>query len=74
MSSHRVMEIGSKIAIHLLAVVAGVALILIGLLFSVPIVGLILGIPIGLAGVLLGLWGLFGVEGRKAVVPRSTGS
>ena len=56
------MEIGSKIAIHLLAVVAGVVLILIGLLFSVPIVGLLLGVPIGLAGVLLGLWGLFGVQ------------
>ena len=74
MDNHHVMEIGSKIAIHLLAVVAGVVLILIGLLFSVPIVGLLLGVPIGLAGVLLSLWGLFGVSNQKSVTPRSTGS
>jgi len=35
----------------------------------VPMVGLPLGIPIGLAGVLICLWGLFGRTTQKPVTP-----
>ncbi len=69
MDKHQLTETGSKIAGHLLAVITGVILILIGLLLSVPMVGLPLGIPIGLAGVLICLWGLFGRTKQKPVAP-----
>ena len=69
MDNHQLTETGGKLATHLLAVIAGLILVMIGLLLSVPIVGLPLGIPIGLAGVLICLWGLFGRTTRKPVVP-----
>ena len=72
MNNHQLTETGSKIASHLLAVVAGVIMILIGLLLSVPMVGLPLGIPIGLAGVLICLWGLFGTSPQRAIEPLTT--
>ena len=69
MNNHQLTETGSKIASHLLAVIAGLTLVMIGLLLSVPMVGLPLGIPIGLAGVLICLWGLFGTTTQKPVAP-----
>ena len=69
MKNHQLTETGSKIASHVLAVIAGVILIMIGLLLSVPMVGLPLGIPIGLAGVLICLWGLFGTTKQKPAAP-----
>ena len=69
MDNHQLTETGTKIASHLLAVIAGLILVLIGLLLSVPMVGLPLGIPIGLAGVLICLWGLFGTTTQKPVTP-----
>jgi len=62
-------DTGSKIASHVLAVIAGLILVMIGLLLSVPMVGLPLGIPISLAGVLICLWGLFGTATQKPVAP-----
>ena len=41
----------------------GLVLVITGLGLSVTMVGLPLGLPIGLAGVLVGLWGLFGTVG-----------
>ncbi len=69
MDNHQLTEAGSKIASHLLAVIAGVCMILVGLLLSVSMVGLPLGIPIGIAGLLIGLWGLFGRATRKPATP-----
>src|SRR5271157_4492195 len=69
MNYHQLTKTGSKIAGHMLAVIAGLILIMIGLLLSVPMVGLPLGIPIGLAGVLICLWGLFGITKQKPVTP-----
>jgi len=64
-----VTKIGSKIAGHVLAVIVGLILIMIGLLLSVPMVGLPIGFPIGLFGVLICLWGLFGTTTQKPVTP-----
>ena len=64
MTNHQLAETGGKLATHMLAVIAGVILILIGLFLSIPMIGLPLGIPIGLAGVLVFLWGLFGTVGK----------
>jgi len=66
MTNHQLAETGGKLATHMLAVIAGVILILIGLFLSIPMIGLPLGIPIGLAGVLVFLWGLFGTMGKSA--------
>ena len=40
MDNHQLTKTGSKIASHLLAVIAGLILVMIGLLLSVPMVGL----------------------------------
>jgi hypothetical protein len=69
MSNHQLAETGGKVATHILAVIAGVILVVIGLFLSVPMIGLPLGIPIGLAGVLVCLWGLFGTTAKKPMTP-----
>jgi hypothetical protein len=66
MNTHHLVETGSKIAIHTLAFIVGLVLVVTGLGLSVTMVGLPLGIPIGLAGVLVCLWGLFGTTAKKA--------
>jgi hypothetical protein len=68
-NNHQIAEAGSKIAIHTLAVIAGLVLVVTGLGLSVTMVGLPLGLPIGLAGVLVCLWGLFGTITQKPAVP-----
>ena len=69
MDNHQLTKTGSRIASHLVAVIAGLILVMIGLLLSVPMVGLPLGIPIGLAGVLICLWGLAGTTAKKSLTP-----
>ncbi len=71
MNTHRLTETGSNIALHTVALLAGVILLILGLGLVMTIWGLLLGIPIGLAGVLLCLWGLFGREATESVPPRS---
>jgi hypothetical protein len=69
MNHHHIAETGSKIAIHTLAVIVGLVLIITGLGLGVTMVGLPLGLPIGLAGVLACLWGLFGTVAQKPAAP-----
>ena len=64
-------EIGSNIALHTLALLASVVLMILGLGLVMTIWGLLLGIPIGLAGVLLCLWGLVGRAATESGPPRS---
>ena len=71
MNTHRLMETGSDITLHALALLAGVILVILGLGLGATIWGLLLGIPIGLAGVLLCLWGLFGRAATESGPPRS---
>jgi hypothetical protein len=71
MNTHRLTETGISIALHTLALLAGVILVILGLALVVTIWGLLLGIPIGLAGFLLCLWGLFGRAAAKSAPPRS---
>jgi hypothetical protein len=71
MGGHQLVETGSKIAIHTVALIVGLALIVSGLGLSVTMVGLPLGLPIGLVGVLLCLWSLFGsADPKRAEPPR----
>ena len=71
MNTHRLTETGSNIALHTLALLAGVILVILGLGLGVTIWGTLLGIPIGLAGVLLCLWGLVGRAATESRPPRS---
>ena len=70
MNTHRLMQTGSNIAIHTVALLAGVILVIFGLGLGVTIWGFLLGVPIGLAGVLLCLWGLFGRAATESGPPR----
>ena len=58
-------------AVTLLDTNAGVILVILGLGLGVTMWGLLLGIPIGLAGVLLCLWGLYGRAATESGPPRS---
>jgi hypothetical protein len=71
MNTHRLTQAGIDIAIHTLALLAGVFLVILGLGLTMTIWGLLLGIPIGLAGFLLCLWGLFGRAATESRPPRA---
>jgi hypothetical protein len=71
MNTHRLMETGINIAVHTLALLAAVVLMILGLGLGATIWGTLLGIPIGLAGVLLCLWGLCGRAATESGHPRS---
>jgi hypothetical protein len=59
-----------RLAVHAAAVVAGLLLMIVGLAMGVSIVLLPFGIPVGLAGLLAFLWGLFGrTEGKEVPAP-----
>jgi hypothetical protein len=68
-NNHHLAETGSKIALHTLALLGGLVLVITGLGLCVTMVGLPLGLPIGLTGVLVCLWGLFGTTARKTASP-----
>ena len=70
MNTHRLAGTGSNIALHTLALLAGVILVILGLGLTMTIWGLLLGIPIGLVGVLLCLWGLYGRAAAQSGPPR----
>jgi hypothetical protein len=66
MNTHRLTETGSNIALHTLALLAGPALVILGLGLGMTIWGLLVGIPIGLGGFLLCLWGIFGRAAKQS--------
>jgi hypothetical protein len=58
-----------RLAVHVLALVAGMVLMVVGLGMGVSVVMLPVGIPVGLFGVLLFLWGLSGHPEQQSPVP-----
>jgi hypothetical protein len=60
MNTHRLTQTGRNIALHALALLAGVILVILGLGLIVTIWGVLFGVPIVFAGALLFQWGLFG--------------
>jgi hypothetical protein len=58
-----------QIAAHLMAVVVGVILMIVGLGMGVSIVLLPFGVPVGLAGLFVFLWGLFGWAAEQPAEP-----
>jgi hypothetical protein len=64
--NRRLLGTGERFLGHLIAVVAGLVLIIVGLGLGVTMVLLPIGIPVGLTGLLLFLWGLyFGAQRNK---------
>ncbi|HKI19820.1 MAG TPA: hypothetical protein VKA15_18170 [Isosphaeraceae bacterium] len=58
-SDRHLVERGERFLGHTIAVVVGLALMIVGLGLSVTMVLLPIGLPVGLAGLLLCAWGLF---------------
>jgi uncharacterized membrane protein YccF (DUF307 family) len=58
-SDRHVMETGERFLVHTLAVMAGLVLMIVGVGMGVTMVLLPIGLPVGLAGLLLCVWGLF---------------
>jgi hypothetical protein len=63
-SSRHLLETGERVLGHTLAIVLGLLLMIIGLGLGVTIVALPIGLPLGLAGLLLCAWGLYFKTGR----------
>ena len=57
---HSIIHWGEVVVGHVAAVVGGIVLMVVGLAMGVTMVMLPLGIVVGLAGVLLFVWGLVG--------------
>ena len=65
-SNRRLLEAGERFLGHTIAVVAGLVLMIVGLGLGVTMVLLPIGLPVGLGGLLLVVWGLyFGPPRRK---------
>ena len=64
-SNRHLLETGERFLGHTIAVVAGLALMIVGLGMGVTMVLLPIGLPLGLAGLLLLMWGLWFAAPRK---------
>jgi hypothetical protein len=64
-SGRYLLKSGERLLGHSLAVIVGFVLMIVGLGMGVTIVLLPIGIPVGLFGLLLWLWGLFSTAPRK---------
>jgi hypothetical protein len=58
-SNRHLLKTGERFLGHTLAVVAGLALMIVGLAMGVTMVLMPVGLAVGLAGLLLCMWGLF---------------
>ena len=58
-SNRHLLEVGERFLGHTIAVMAGLVLMIVGLGMGVTMVLLPVGIPVGLAGLGLWLWGLY---------------
>lgn len=58
-SGHPLMQAGERFAGHVIAIVAGIVLMAVGLALGVTIALLPVGLPLGLVGIFLLLWGFF---------------
>jgi hypothetical protein len=64
-SDRHLVKSGGRFLGHTMAVGAGIVLVIVGLGLGVTMVALPIGLPLGLAGLLLLLWGLFFAAPRK---------
>jgi hypothetical protein len=58
-SDHHLMKSGGRFLGHTVAVLVGFVLVIVGLGLGVTMVALPIGLPMGLAGILLCMWGFY---------------
>jgi hypothetical protein len=63
-----------RITVHVVALVVGLILMVVGLAMGVSVVLLPIGVPVGLAGLLAFLWGIYGGGGDKEAPNQPPGS
>jgi hypothetical protein len=61
------------LAAHVVAIVVGLILMIAGMAMGVTVVLLPLGVPVGLAGLFILLWGFVGAPGSKEALTPSPG-
>jgi hypothetical protein len=64
-SERHLVETGERILAHTIAVAVGFLLMIVGMGMGVTMVLLPIGLPLGLAGLLLFVWGLFSTAPRR---------
>jgi hypothetical protein len=64
-SDRHLLEMGERFVGHTIAVLVGIVLMIAGLGMGVTMVLLPIGLPLGLAGLLLCMWGLYFAAPRK---------
>ena len=64
-SNLHLLETGERLLGHTIAIMAGFVLMIVGLAMGVTIVLLPIGLPVGLVGLLLFMWGLCFTAPRK---------
>jgi len=64
-SERHLLESGERILAHTIAVALGFVLMMVGLGMGVTMVLLPIGLPLGLVGLLLFVWGMFSAAPRK---------
>ena len=65
-SEHHLLEVGGRFLAHTIAIAVGLVLAVIGLGLGVTMVLLPIGLPVGLVGVVILVWGLFGRARKPA--------
>ena len=66
-TGQEVVKAAGRFVGHVIAIVVGLALMVVGLAMGVSVVALPAGIPLGLGGLLVFLWGLFGWSQARKV-------
>ena len=59
LSDHHLLKSGGRFLGHTVAVIVGFVLVIVGLGLGVTMVALPIGLPMGLAGILLCMWGFY---------------
>lgn len=66
MSTKEVLKAGRSAAVHVLAMVVGLVMMLVGVGMGVAVIPLPIGVPLGLVGLGVFLWGIWGFgEARR---------
>ena len=68
---HETLKAGGRAVGHVVAVVLGFVFMILGLGLGVTLVALPAGLVVGLGGLMLFLWGLFGTQGPEPKGPES---
>jgi hypothetical protein len=73
-SEHHLVEVGGRFLAYTIAIVVGFVLAIVGLGLGVTMVLLPIGLPVGLVGVVILGWGLFGHSRKptRAMEPRGS--